>query len=247
MILAGPIFNLLFGFFLIAPIFLIQGKYNSLEVENVAVYCDKIKVCDNIEKMNDSKILNVNDFLYKLNKNRIDQPVNLTVKRGNEILKILDVGKIIKTDQGEKKVLGFTLKQKKIDLKSFISQTYTNFLFFIKIIIFSICKIFCLNFSIKDFVGPLGIFNIVKNNEKFNFVSLLFLFSFLSMNVGIFNMLPIFALDGGQLLFLFYEFIFKKPINLNLQNVIINLSFIFLFFISIVITIKDFFMLFSLI
>lgn len=61
--------------------------------------------------------------------------------------------------------------------------------------------------------GPVGIYDMTDQVAKTGIVNLFQFAAFLSINLGIVNLLPIPALDGGRLLFLFIEAIRGKPIN----------------------------------
>ena len=66
--------------------------------------------------------------------------------------------------------------------------------------------------GVGDLAGPVGIFSLVSNAASAGIISLLGFVAFLSVNIGLMNLLPIPALDGGRLVFLGYEAITKKKI-----------------------------------
>ena len=61
----------------------------------------------------------------------------------------------------------------------------------------------------------------------------------ITMNLGIFNLLPIPALDGGTLLFLIIEMIFKKPIPRKIENALKLTGFALLMLLIVFVTFKD--------
>ena len=67
----------------------------------------------------------------------------------------------------------------------------------------------------------------------------------ITMNLGIFNLLPIPALDGGSLLFILIEMIFKKPVPKKIENGLRAASFALLMLLVIVVSFKDIFGIFS--
>lgn len=67
--------------------------------------------------------------------------------------------------------------------------------------------------SLKSLGGPLFIAQQAGNAARQGFLSLLFLAAFLSVNLGILNILPIPVLDGGHLVFLTIEGIKRKPVS----------------------------------
>ncbi len=77
--------------------------------------------------------------------------------------------------------------------------------------------------SANDLSGPIGIFNIVGNVRTQGFTALILFTAFLSINIGLLNLLPIPALDGGRIIFLLIEALVmsirrrgvKKQLNLS--------------------------------
>ena len=61
----------------------------------------------------------------------------------------------------------------------------------------------------------------------------------ITINLGIFNLLPIPALDGGRLMFILFEMIFRKPVPAKYENIIHGIGFVILFGLLIVIAGKD--------
>ena len=57
---------------------------------------------------------------------------------------------------------------------------------------------------------------------------LVFLAGFLAVNIGVMNLLPIPALDGGRLLFVLIELIRRKPVNPEREGVVHFLGFVLL-------------------
>lgn len=241
-VLAGPFFNLLIGLISIAFVLILQGKFNSLEVEKTKSYCVLIKPEDEIKAINQKKVFCVDDFLYELKKVPLKQEVNLTVKRGLKEVELKNVGKILKTNKGEKKSLGISLKIKKLTFLEFFVQTFNNFVFILKTVFSSFLNIFKPKDFFNEISGPIGLFKTVKLAEKGGICALIYLFSFFTINIGIFNLLPFLALDGGQFLSLVLKKIFKPTrINRNFYFILNFLEILILFSLCIFVTIKDFF------
>lgn len=102
-------------------------------------------------------------------------------------------------------------------------------------------------FSIKDISGPVGAATAISQVaskglessflEAFN--NILFMMMLISVNLGIFNMLPFPALDGGRFLFLLIEFIFRKPIPRKVEQIVNGVGLGILLLFMAVITVKD--------
>lgn len=82
--------------------------------------------------------------------------------------------------------------------------------------------------SVTDLAGPIGIFNLVSQVRQGGFVSVLLFMAFLSVNVGLVNLLPIPALDGGRILFLLIEAVTRRPLNKKVETLVNNITFILL-------------------
>ena len=82
--------------------------------------------------------------------------------------------------------------------------------------------------SIKNLSGPIGIYSITKQASQYGVLYVLSLIGLLSVNIGFLNLLPIPALDGGRLVFVAYEAIFKKKPNQKVETVLITITFILL-------------------
>lgn len=72
--------------------------------------------------------------------------------------------------------------------------------------------------GVSDLAGPIGIYSITSRIASAGVVSLVGWLGLLSVNVGVINLLPIPALDGGRLIFLGIEAVTKRKINRNIEN-----------------------------
>lgn len=82
--------------------------------------------------------------------------------------------------------------------------------------------------GVRDLSGPVGIFTLTSQAASAGFSSLLYFTGLMSVNLGIFNLLPIPALDGGRALFIIYELITRRKVNEKIENRIITVSFLLL-------------------
>ncbi len=93
--------------------------------------------------------------------------------------------------------------------------------------------------GLGDLAGPVGIFSLVSNAASAGFVNLLIFTAFLSVNIGLMNLLPIPALDGGRLIFLGYEAISRKKIPSKVEMWVNNIFFILLMVLFVFVTWND--------
>ena len=93
--------------------------------------------------------------------------------------------------------------------------------------------------SLDALSGPVGIFTVVGDSISYGLYSVIFLLAYLSINVGIINIIPFPAFDGGRIFFLIVEKIKGSPVNQKFENWCHTIGFILLMLLIIFITIKD--------
>lgn len=90
-----------------------------------------------------------------------------------------------------------------------------------------------------EVAGPVGIAMMTKQMQDLGFVYLLQFAAILSVNLGIINILPIPALDGGRILFLIIEKIKGSPVNHKVEGMMHTVFFVALIGFMLVITVRD--------
>jgi len=93
--------------------------------------------------------------------------------------------------------------------------------------------------GIGDLSGPIGIFSLVSSTTSQGIIALIGFTGFLSINIGLLNLLPIPALDGGRLVFLGIEAVTKKQLNRRIENTINNVMFLLLMGLFVFVTYND--------
>ena len=93
--------------------------------------------------------------------------------------------------------------------------------------------------SIKNLSGPVGIFSVVGATLKTGLSNLIYLLAYICINVGLINLLPIPAFDGGHVLFLIIEKIKGSPVNPKLENTIHTVFLVLLMILMLYITFND--------
>lgn len=156
-----------------------------------------------------------------------------------EMLKIKP--KTVKDEQGnESKVFGIqTTGEVKHGLLNAIKYGFDKFCSTIEQMWLTVVSLFNGGLSVKSLSGPVGIYTVVGASRKSGIQSVLFLIAYLSMNLGLMNILPIPALDGGHVLFLIIEKITGKKINAEIESKITAFFFFLLIALMIYVTIFD--------
>lgn len=92
----------------------------------------------------------------------------------------------------------------------------------------------------KDVAGPVGIFQVTGLVAQAGFLNVLQFIGILSVNLAVVNLLPLPALDGGRLLYIFiYEGLFRRKSNLVIESIVNTIGIVFLFCLIILITFND--------
>ena len=120
-----------------------------------------------------------------------------------------------------------------------IKYTYIKFYSIVRQIFVTIKELIIGGVSVKELSGPVGIYTAVDKTKQAGFYSILNLIALLSINVGVMNLLPFPAFDGGRILFLIIEKIKGKPVKPETENMIHSIGFYLLIALLIYVTIND--------
>ncbi len=202
---------------------------------------DIILTLSNEEILRPQKIVDIQNFIN----NHRGEEIKIEIQRG--INKIILTGEVRKEAPQNEGLLGIAMAKTAIVSYSAPKAIYEGFVNSFKI--FGMMAVFLANALwglIKgskpvgvELTGPVGILNLTANiaglgiNYIFNF------FAILNLNIALFNLLPIPALDGGRLAFLIIEKIIGRPIKEKTEQAIHSLGFAILLFIMVLVTYRD--------
>lgn len=243
--IAGVMFNFLLAFTLLFIIGIINGvhKYEtkiSKINDNYPIYETNIKAEDTIIKYNGKKVSNSDKLAILMAINKGEE-VTITVKHPNK--KIEDV-KVTPVKVEEKGVTSYKFG---IELDSTRTRNLIELIKypFKKIIsltdqMFTILKYLITGkLSLNNLSGPVGIYQVVDSTRKTGFINILYLIAYLCINVGVINILPLPAFDGGRAFFLILEKLTHKKISSKVENIIHTIGFYLLMILMIFITYHD--------
>ena len=154
----------------------------------------------------------------------------LKIKRDNKIITInlkpkIEITKNIFGETIKRKIIGIVPSGKIIKVKYSIADaiviTFDKFISDSMLIIKGLEKLLTGAIGLNTISGPIGIVNVTAKVANYGLEPLLLLTALLSVNLGILNLLPIPALDGGHIMFNLYEAIFKKQVN---ETIMIKLT-----------------------
>ena len=87
--------------------------------------------------------------------------------------------------------------------------------------------------------GPIGIAGIVGSAAHLGFTYLIMITALISINLGVINLIPFPALDGGRTLFVLIEGVIRRRISMKFTNIVNTVGFALLMLLMIVVTYKD--------
>ncbi|MFA6404391.1 MAG: site-2 protease family protein [Candidatus Paceibacterota bacterium] len=102
-----------------------------------------------------------------------------------------------------------------------------------------IANIFQGEADFSDVAGPIGIAGIVGSAAKIGFNYLLIITAIISINLGVINLIPFPALDGGRILFVGIEGIIRRRIPAKFFNIVNTVGFVLLMILMVIVTYKD--------
>lgn len=230
---AGPLMN----FFLAAIIFIGLAFYTGVPVNNddakLGVVADNspaqtagLKVGDTITEVDGQSISTWTGFVEKIKESN-GQELTLKVNRDGSIqeVKVTPKEEVTKNKKGEevktyKVGIGKYQETKKgfVDsIKYGLQETLHYGTLIFTAIINLFVSLFTGGFSLNQLGGPVAIYEMSSSAAKSGLVTTLQWTGILSVNLGLMNLIPIPVLDGGRIIFVIYEAIFKKPINKKAQ------------------------------
>lgn len=247
-IVAGIVFNFLLAITLLFVVGLMSGvtkdnPYIAYVDNTYPLYTAGVREGDQIIKVNGNKIYSVDHFLLEAQIYYAkDFPVTVKHKDGtisNILIKPVKSGK---TDYK----FGFAIDgTKTYGVLPAARYAFTKTLSLVHQMSLIIYSLFTMKLSLTNLAGPIGIYSIVGDAAKAGFVSMIYLISLISINVGFINLLPIPAFDGGRLLFLIIEKIKGKPVKAKTENIFHSVGFALLMILMLIITYNDIIRLFK--
>jgi len=246
-IFAGPLFNFILAFlFSIVYISLVGGTTSTISevVEGYPAYETGIQAGDRIVGYNDKTILTSKEVRIYLNSEKPSQ-MELTVKRGNE-----KISYVMEPMVGEDGIYRLGVNFALIDIKNpieILKNAAIEIVFWIKIVIYSLGLLVTGGISGDDIAGPVGIVGEISSGYqesiqygiKSVIATIAFYIVLLSANLGVMNLLPIPALDGGRIVFIAIEALRGKPIDPNKEGFIHFVGYVLLMILMVLILFND--------
>ena len=242
---AGACMNFLLGFVVMAILLAAQNEPITSRViyavEDGAL-CGQtgLEAGDKVLAVNGRRCFVANDMLYELMRTE-DYSASFTVLREGKKVELPRVQFDTWQDEdGETHMsLGFTVYGIKKTPVNVIKEAWNSVLYYGRIIFTSLMDLLRGRESINDLSGPVGIVTAIGQAASYGWQDLLELLVLITVNLGIFNLLPFPALDGGKVVFLFIEGVTGHAVPEKIQSGLTLAAFALLFALMIFATYND--------
>ena len=234
---AGAIVNIVFAIIVYFMLLFFSGQFVSTTVsEIIPEYADKlseIEVGDKILEINNYKIRIRSDISKALRRAKSEK-VNVLVERNGENILV----EVTPTEYSPNNyILGTIMAVEDITLKNKFYYSFWETNNFVISIGDSLKLLFTGNIGLDKMTGPVGISEMVSQTSGiYDFVYLL---SLISLSLGVTNLLPIPALDGGKIVLLIIEGIRGKALKPETEASIQSIGFLLLLMLSLYVTYND--------
>ena len=248
---AGPLMNFVLGFVVLVGLIAFRPEPIAsrviYEVEEGAL-CGQtgLEAGDEIVAINGRRCFVANDILYELARTR-DTQADFTVRRDGKLVELPDVQFDSYTgENGSTRMnIGFTVYALAKTPANILKESVNSELYYSRIIFTSVADLLRGRESINNLSGPVGIVSAISQAASYGLTDVVEMLVLITVNLGVFNLLPIPALDGGRLVFLGVEAVIRRPVSERLQENLTLATFILLFGLMIFATYNDVIRLFT--
>ena len=247
-VLAGPVMNIVLGFILMLVLVIGQKTLLSTTIyqfQEDALSSAKLCVNDEIVKIGKTRVNTFQDIIYEI-MNKGNEPIDVTVIRDGEKIILEDVSFPVTTEQGvELGVYDFYPYKEEGTLPNYLKHAFSRSLSTVKMVIDSIVDHVGGRYGMEAVSGPVGVTEVIVDAAQRDFFTLLYVVIVISINLGVFNLVPFPVLDGGRLLFLLIEAVRGKPVKKEVEGYVNFAGMLILFAFMAFVVVKDVFDIFG--
>ncbi len=240
---AGSLMNILTGIVLMAVVVTMTPRLGSTTIaqfdEGATSSAYGLEIGDEVLRVDGVRVHVAAELSYEV-MHSATEPIDLVVRRDGELVTLEDVEFPTITSEGV--LFGmpdfFVLAEEKTPL-AVIKHSFWRSVSTVKMIWESLFDLITGRCGIEAVSGPVGVAGAVTDAAKSGLSDFLYLVVVIAMNLGVFNLLPLPALDGGRLLFQTVELIRRKPIKPEVEGYVHFAGIVLLLLLMVVITFKD--------
>jgi regulator of sigma E protease len=248
-LISGSAMNFVLGFIFFLALYLsVPGHVVPVihSTDEHFPYSSQIETGDRFHSINGRRIYDINDFNLFLDRDR-DKPYTFVMERDGERFTVEGVTRLL--DDGKR--FGFVVYGwEELTFARSVRQAATSTVSFVRLVWISFGDIFSGSAGADDIMGIVGMGDIVEqivsdeNNKTSDIVRFLMHMSgLIAVNLAVINLLPIPALDGGRIIFLFISALLLKlrgkPLNAKVEAYIHSITMMLLFALMIFIFYND--------
>ena len=234
-VLAGPMMNFVLGFLLLVVMVSVEGTViTSRTVSRIepGAMCGLTGLAedDTIVAVNGRHCFTASDILYGLARAE-NGKADITVRREGKTVQLSDVSFDTETDENgtQHLLIGFRVYGLPKTVPNVLREALMNEVFYGRVIFASLADLAVHRESLNDLSGPVGIVTAIGDAAAAGWEELLDLMILITVNLGVFNLLPFPALDGGKLVFLAAEGITGHSVPESIQGYFNLAGFLLLF------------------
>ena len=216
-IAAGAVMNFLLGYLVLVLLLSMQDYLVSKQIatleEGAASALSGLQVDDEILSINGRRCYVASDIFYELERapgGRAD----FVVRRNGQTVQVPDVAFdwVEGQDGSQQLQLGFKVYAMNKSVGRVLRQAGEYTLYYARIVFRSLADLITGRVSVNELSGPVGIVSAIGQAAAMGLDEILSLMALITVNLGVFNMLPFPALDGGRLVFLLVEGITRRRV-----------------------------------
>ena len=225
---AGALMNFLVGFLIVLAVIQPNGPnggyivstLDSVDPASTAAAAGGLQAGDEILEVDGYNILMRSDFEVALARGA-DTTYEVVVRRDGEKITLPAVT-LEPTIEGEdgRKMIGLTFAEQPDSIGMHINMAVRTALNYARLVWVSLGMLVSGQVGVDQFTGPVGVASMMATTASYSISAFLQLVAFISINLGVMNLLPLPALDGGRLVFLILEGIRRKPVPAKYEGYI---------------------------
>lgn len=202
---------------------------------------------DEIISVDGLPIFSISDVTYKLqNSDRKNDEGNLVfdfvVRRNGEKITLRDVEFMTtEHEDGSNGIyFDFYVYALEKNFKNVVVEGFREGCSTARIIIMTLVDMLRGKYGLNDLSGPIGVGTVITEVvSEYSFADVMSIVSLITINVGVFNLLPVPALDGARFVFLVIEGIRRKPVKPEVEGMVHFVGFALLMLLMVVVTFND--------
>ncbi len=224
---AGAVFNLILGLIICMVILSMSDGIATTEIhsfeENPVSAQYGLQAGDKIVEIDSKHVYSSYDLSFLMQRNA-DGVFDFVVERDGEKVNLDGVKFETKDINGTNTIIyDFIVVGVKSNFTNVLKYSFGEAVSISRIVYLSLFDLITGQYGLSDLSGPVGTVQIIaevaqNSASTFDFENLLTIMALITINIGLFNLLPIPALDGGRFFFMLIELIFRKPVPAKYEN-----------------------------